>query len=81
MKILGSHMCKYLQEQCKSKFVHRFTGDHRPKWATQKIPNGQNYKRQFRNDKEWLANTYFEVTVKGELSKRTKYCESTPTWN
>lgn len=74
MRILGSHLGPKLQAECKAMFVHRFTGEHRPKWASKP------YKVQFADDADWLAHTYFEVTKQGELDKRSHYCESHPTW-
>ena len=79
MKILGSHMNEHLQRQCKAQFVNRYTKEHKPTWATTKIW-ATTAVVQFESDAEWLANTFFEVTTKGELSRRSKYCESHPTW-
>lgn len=80
MLILGSHMGKKLQQDCLARFVHRYTGDHKPRWANAEWKDGKPYPIQFANDADWLANTYFHVTKKGELSERHKYCESRPTW-
>ncbi len=76
MKILGAHLGPKLQAECKARFVHRFTGDHKPQWA---YKNNQ-CSVQFADDADWLAHTYFEVTTQGELSNRSRYCESHPTW-
>lgn len=80
MKILGSHMGTYLQRQVLNQFVYRFTGEHKPAWANKEWKDGKPYPLQFKDDSDWLAHTYFEVTVKGEISKRNNYCESNPTW-
>lgn len=80
MKIRGSHLGPRLQKQVLAQFVHRFTGDHKPSWANEPRPDGSAYPVQFRDDQDWLANTFFEITAKGELSRRTRHCESHPTW-
>lgn len=73
-----------LQAECKARFVHRFTGEHKPKWAHKPFKNESlrltAYPVQFADDTDWLANTYFEVTKQGELDRRTGHCESYPTW-
>jgi len=76
MKILGAHLGLKLQAECKARFVHRFTGEHRPEW-TKKNPSCA---MQFLDDADWLSHTYFEITKQGELSKKAHYCESHPTW-
>jgi hypothetical protein len=76
----GSDLPPALQRQCLAAYVHRCTGEHIPQWARR--GNGSNpYRVQFKDDAEWLANTYFFVTDRGQLSRRHHYCESTPTWN
>jgi hypothetical protein len=80
MRVLGSHMGKKLQDDCLRQFVHRFTKQHVPAWANKEWKDGITYPVQFASDAEWLSYTFFEVTVKGELSKRVHYCESSPTW-
>jgi hypothetical protein len=54
-----------------SAYVHRSTGDM----------NGclSGY-LQFYDDLDWLRNTYFKVTKKFRLDRRTRSCESYPTW-
>ena len=72
------------QTEALRRFVHRFTGEHKPEWAYRSFTDNHGKKRvypvQFEDDTEWLANTYFEVTKAGNLSERTHYCESYPTW-
>lgn len=80
MPVLGSRLGPYMQSEVKRVFVHRFTGDHRPCWVDKPMPNGQPYPLQFADDADWLANTYFWMTKRGELCKRTRHCESHPTW-
>lgn len=56
-------------------YVHRFTGEHRPKWTEHtKTP------LQFASDQEWLAHTEFAVRRDGRLDRRVRECYSTPTW-
>lgn len=73
MRTLGIHLSERLQRQCKAMFINRYTKDHKPTWVTTEPV-------QFASDDDWLANTYFEITKKGELSRRCNYCESYPTW-
>lgn len=80
MQILGSHLGPFLQTQVKRAYVHRFTGSHKPDWARKPIPNGNAYPLQFVDDADWLANTYFWITKRGELCKRPSACQSSPTW-
>jgi hypothetical protein len=61
-------------------YVHRFTGDHIPAWATKPRPDGSSYPLQFANDAEWLANSRFAVRRCGRLDQRVKQCFSAPTW-
>ena len=77
--IKGDQMYGKLQQDAKRKFVHRYTRDHVPAWAMVPMPNGKAYPVQFDSDAEWLANTTFTVTKKGELAKRNP-CHSVPTW-
>ncbi len=69
-RVLGSNLPPALQAQARAMFVHRSTGDSR---FDHSCP------LQFRDDAEWLANTLFWVTRKGQLAKRAS-CESHPTW-
>jgi len=69
------------QKRALSAYVHRFTGEHKPEWASDPRPDGTPYKRQFKDDREWLENTSFVVTKSGRLDKRAKHCQSTSTWN
>ena len=73
-------MGPHLQRQVLNQFVHRFTGEHKPVWASEEWKEGKSYPLQFKDDSDWLSNTYFEVTKAGNLDKRTAYCESHPTW-
>lgn len=61
-------------------FVHRFTRDHRPRWAMEPMPNGRPYALQFDSDEDWLAHTRFAVRADGRLDRRARYCKSSPTW-
>lgn len=72
-RILGCNLPAALQAQAKARFVHRSTGDHQQGAAL-------DYPLQFASDAEWLANTLFWITAAGLLSRRARFCESTPTW-
>lgn len=43
----------------KSLYVHRFTMEHVPRWASEPLPNGKHYAPQYRSDAEWYENTAF----------------------
>jgi len=77
---LGSELAATAQRKALSKFVHRFTKDHKPAWAREPMPNGKPYPVQFASDSDWLAHTHFFVNQDGTLSARHKYCMSNPTW-
>lgn len=78
--INGAAMCGKLQQDAKRQFIHRHTGDNTPAWARKEWKDGQPYPLQFADDADWLANTTFWVTTKGELARRPGYCKSRPTW-
>ena len=78
-RIKGTDLPKHLQNEALRTFVHRCTGEHIPQWARRGRSSGP-YRVQFKDDREWLANTFFYVTEKGTLAAR-KHCESTPTWS
>lgn len=64
------------QSKALSRYIHRFTGDHRPNWVTDETVTPV----QFANDRDWLEHTFFWVTKHGRLANNHKYCESRPTW-
>ena len=75
---LGSELSPSVRKECLARFVHRFTGQHRPAWANR--PDSRTYPVQFVDDEDWLAHTRFTVTKSGKLDGRFGYCESSPTW-
>jgi hypothetical protein len=79
-EILGTLLCETDQRHVLAAYVHRFTGEHRPAWANEPMPNGQPYPLQFKDDLDWLAHSYFAIRRDGRLSARAEYCESYPTW-
>jgi len=46
-------------EQATARYVHRYTMDHVPAWAT-KPHAGRYYAPQFRSDREWYEHTKFK---------------------
>lgn len=72
----GDLLTQEAQKEALARFVHRFTEQRRPQWAQ----SNHNYTPQFRDDADWLANSYFQVTKRGTLDKRRSHCESHPTW-
>ena len=77
---LGSELSPAVQQECRARFVHRFTGEHRPRWANEPMPNGTPYRVQFKDDADWLAHTKFNTKADGTLDERYSYCVSDPTW-
>lgn len=76
-QIQGSRLRPSVQAEALRRFIHRYTKDHTPNWAS--LTPGL-YPVQFASDEEWLACTKFHVTLDGSLSPRHGYCESSPTW-
>lgn len=78
MKTLkGTDLSLEDQKYVLSAYVHRYTKEHVPNWVKN---SDREYKVQFRSDQEWLENTYFAVTKSGKLDKRSKSCQSNPTF-
>lgn len=78
--VLGSKLPPDLQKKVKAAYVHRFTGEHKPKWAEKPWKDGKPYTVQFKDDEDWLNHTEFPVTKKGALSNRPSMSRSNPTW-
>jgi hypothetical protein len=78
--VLGSALAPFVQESAKRRFVHRYTGEHRPQWAARTYADGRSYPVHFADDLEWLNNSYFAVTAAGFLDDRVVSCHSHPTW-
>lgn len=78
--IPGNELPARLKAEALRRYVHRFTGEHKPQWAREPRPDGSAYPVQFSDDADWLRNTRFPVTAKGDLAARPSYCQSSPTW-
>jgi hypothetical protein len=65
------------QKQAKARYVHRYTGQHRPQWSFKPRPDGSACPVQFKDDADWLKNTVFRVSPRGGLAGD---CTSFPTW-
>lgn len=61
-------------------YVHRFTGEHKPEWASKEWKDGKPYPLQFKDDADWLENTEFTTKKNGRLDGRARECYSRPTW-
>lgn len=77
MERLGIDLCTEDRAYVLRAYVHRFTREHVPAWATMA---GRPYPVQFADDADWLKHTMFFVSADGRLDRRHKHCESTPTW-
>ena len=85
MRIKGSDMPIHLQQEAKRRFVHRFTGEHKPTWTRKPFRDEKYnltcYPVQFKDDQDWLEHTYFELVKDGSrFNNRKRFCESYPTW-
>ncbi len=78
--IPGHMMPEATQRNARARFVHRFTGEHKPDWAYKPRSDGSLYPVQFKDDWDWLCGTLFCVKADGTLSDKTNYCESKPSW-
>ena len=76
--LLGSELSPSVRNECLARFVHRFTGQHRPAWYNR--PDCMACPVQFVDDEDWLAHTRFHVTKTGKLDGQFDSCESSPTW-
>jgi len=76
-QLLGSQLDDSAKREALSIFIYRYTGEHTPPHLLNRADKGN---LQFKDDADWLAHTRFFVTKSGALSKRHKYCESSPTW-
>lgn len=80
MEKLGLELNAHDKAYVLKTYVHRFTGDHKPKWANAPWQDGKPYPVQFKDDSDWLANTTFICKKDGTLDKRSNHCLSHPTW-
>ena len=81
MEKKGSELSPDTQKAALARYVHRYTGDHRPLWVDHaRISEGKVMPVHFASDAEWLAHTLFHVKADGTLDGRYRYCESSPTF-
>lgn len=80
MMTRGTELSPSIQRHVLASYVHRFTGEHKPRWAAAPRPDGTAYQVQFQDDRDWLANTHFQTTKSGTLDRRVTHCQSNPTW-
>lgn len=78
--LLGTQLDYSDQRHVLAAFVHRFTREHKPAWASQPWKEGKPYPVQFASDADWLAHTRFAVRANARVDQRVRYCESSPTW-
>ncbi len=77
---LGTELHPSDREHVLAAYVHRYTGDFKPKWVKDGKWNGGEYPLQFVDDADWLANTEFRVKSNGRLDERCHACMSYATW-
>ena len=83
--VLGTELSASDRKHVLAAYVHRHTGEHKPAWATSSHwrfdgTTATPWPIQFKDDAEWLANTTFAVRNDGTLDRRTRHCQSSPTW-
>lgn len=78
LMICGKELSQEDRKKALARYVHRFTGDHVPKWAHTPTPNGKFCPVQFKDDAEWLDHTLFPVNKSGKLISGD--CQAFPTW-
>ena len=71
--VLGTKLSPSEQRTALAMFVHRFTGDHKPRWSDGIWKDGKPYPVQFSNDADWLAHTRFAVNVAGTIGQTHKF--------
>lgn len=80
LMVRGDRLPPALQRKALGAFPHRYTIEHKPRWARERDARGAPYSPQHLSDADWLANTLFPVTAKGEFDRRAGFCRSFPTW-
>lgn len=75
--IKGSNLTHKQRNHVKRAFVHRFTGEHKPDWASKPMPNGNQYQPTHKTDNDWIEDYAFYVQNNGELStaRKHQHCE------
>jgi hypothetical protein len=78
----GKQLTKSQRAEALRLYVHRFTAEHRPRWANEPRPDGLAYPVQFASDEEWLDNTDFPINEDGTFSNPINKdgTFSNPTW-
>ena len=77
--VAGNSFPRAIQRELLSRYVHRYTMDHKPAWVRNPRPDGRPYMPQYASDAEWLAKTYFNVKANGTPANADCY-SATPTW-
>lgn len=79
--IMGDRLSPALQAEALRRYVHRYTGNHKPDWVRGGMPDGNPYPLQFADDADWLAHTQFAMNKRGDnFDNRHHACMSFPTW-
>jgi hypothetical protein len=60
--------------------TNRYTGDHIPEWVEYQFQRGEFVPLQFRDDRDWLCNTYFKCRADGSVDRRKRTLRSHPTY-
>lgn len=66
--------------EAKAQYIHRFTMEHVPAWARERVNDtGYYYAPQFRSDREWYDHTRFYGEA-GHFGTRNTCYTSGQTW-
>lgn len=68
--VKGARLTSAQKRAVLAAFVHRFTGEHRPAWSLQKMPNGGSYAPTHATDTEWVNDHAFYITAQGALASK-----------
>ncbi len=71
----GENLTPTQKKQVISAFVHRYTGEHFPEWASRPMPNGEAYKPTHATDSEWINDHAFYINKNGFLASYPTRCE------
>jgi len=70
----GEELTETQKKEVLARYVHRFTGEHKPYWANKPMPNGDSYKPTHETDLEWIHDHSFAVKSDGSFDQRVNSC-------
>lgn len=78
--IKGENLTSAQRAEVKSAFIHRFTGEHRPKWVDMRRDDGIHidYLPTHATDNEWINAHAFYIRKDGHIA--TRPATAMPAW-